>query len=468
MTVTRESTRVLTRRSGRGRAIASRLSWLAAIVLGTAWALSPMTPPVSVQANPTPSSPVSVAPDGRAAVSSVIFPAQSLPLQFSHVQHLTLPGYDDPPDCSTCHDRAAASRSSLDQLLPRESACATCHDIDRTRPEKAVPAGEPPARCDACHIGFVARADGQPATVPRARIPSPNLKFDHAAHMNLSMTCTQCHGDMVTDKVALATRDQLPSMPLCLTCHNGQRASYPVQQTSTAASAKSDRPVRRTASGRCITCHLAGPGGIVRTDYPSGRLAPSGTLYGADHDMVFRTDHRAAAQNNTDYCENCHKKRFCVDCHEGSVRPMDFHGNDYVMLHAIDARRATFDCNACHRQQTFCTGCHSRSGVSSDRQGGSEFDSLVPERQFHPAGWAAFDGRGPNHHSLQAQRNIKQCASCHREQFCVDCHGATPGTLRVNPHPAGWARSRRCKTLYARTGRMCLRCHVTLDEARCM
>lgn len=371
-------------------------------------------------------------------VSPVIYPDQDIPLRFSHVQHLTLEG--QALSCASCHKSAATSRSSLDNLIPGEDACTPCHDIDRGQPERRVAEGAPPARCDACHTGF----DAQTGVVARVRIPSPNLKFSHARHVGgEGMRCTGCHTDLVARGVDLATRDELPAMATCLGCHDGERAP-----------------------SRCVTCHLAGPGGIVQTGYASGTLQPSGSLYGAAHDLAFRTSHAAQAQNNTDYCGSCHRERFCVDCHNGAVKPMDFHGNDYVALHAIDARRGAFDCSACHRSQSFCTGCHSRSGVAADGRG-SEFDSGVDGRGFHPPGWMELGGRGPNHHSMQAQRNIEQCAACHREEFCLACHSAQPGSMRINPHPAGFGRSRRCRALLARAGRMCLRCHIGIDEARC-
>jgi hypothetical protein len=287
------------------------------------------------------------------------------------------------------------------------------------------------------------------------RVPPPNLKFDHSLHRVKGVACRTCHGDLQAERVGLATRAQLPKMATCLTCHDG-----------------------RTAARKCITCHLAGPGGIVRTDFVEGPLAPSGSLRGADHDLQFRRSHRAAAKNDPDYCAACHRTSFCVDCHNGVIKPMDFHGNDYVTLHAIDARRNRPDCSACHRLQSFCVGCHSRAGYADDGRG-SEF--LPPSsgdltRRFHANGWVVFgpdglqrgdDSRGATHHSFHAQRNIRQCVSCHREEFCKRCHTAEPGGHRVNPHPRTWRGSRRCRSLASRNGRVCLRCHVDAAEANC-
>ena len=382
--------------------------------------------------------PVALAePPAPVPVSPVVYPDQALPLRFSHALHLGRLKMA----CADCHPAALGSRSSLDLLIPGEDRCTPCHPIDRREPDKATPAGAAPARCTACHPGFT---PGGP--VARVSIPRPNLKFDHRAHRERGIACQACHRGMAG--VELATREQLPRMPLCLDCHDGRRAS-----------------------DRCVTCHLADAGGRIQTAYPQGALAPSGTLRGDAHDLTFRTDHRAAAEGGQAYCQSCHRKEECLDCHDGVMKPLDFHAADYVALHAIEARRGSPDCTACHRLQTFCVGCHSRAGVAADHKG-SEYvapSEGPPGRRFHPPGWVEFDGddlvtgddsRGENHHAFQAQRNIAQCASCHRESFCLRCHSAQPTSRRINPHPNGWRGSRRCEALRRKNGRMCLRCHT--------
>ena len=203
---------------------------------------------------------------------------------------------------------------------------------------------------------------------------------------------------------------------------------------------------------------------------------PSGSMRGDAHDLRFRKEHAAVAAGDEAYCASCHKRAFCVDCHNGTQKPMDFHANDYVSIHPVDARRGTPDCGSCHRLQTFCTGCHSRMGVGDDEKTtGFQLPSRVQPgeavtRRFHPEGWWTRTNdprtarRSASNHSFEAQRNIASCASCHREEFCVGCHKADG----ANPHPASWAGSPRCKALAARAGRMCLRCHSSLEEVhRC-
>jgi len=163
-------------------------------------------------------------------------------------------------------------------------------------------------------------------------------------------------------------------------------------------------------------------------------------------------------------CGACHDRAECVACHQGVTKPVDFHPGNYVLAHAVDARRGTPDCSACHRAQSFCVGCHERSGVG--RRAITDYNTVDPERAFHPAGWASATG-GPNRHALEARRSIASCASCHRDDECLECHSAQPGSIRASPHPRGWRNSARCRALDRGNRRMCLRCHVTQDEVGC-
>ena len=359
--------------------------------------------------------------------SPVIYPDQALPLIFTHAAHLARD-----LTCADCHSTAASSRSAVDNLLPGEAACTPCHAIDRKQPEKDA-AGGPPARCDACHLGYV---QGTPPA--RVVIPTPNLKFDHAAHVTRGMACTDCHGDLAAEEVGLATRDQLPRMRLCLECHDGE-----------------------TAADACATCHLTEVG-VLRTVLPEGPLAPSGVVFGDAHGGDFLERHGAAASKDEDYCGACHRKSFCSDCHTGVVKPADFHDGDYVLTHAVEAERNKPDCSTCHRKQSFCVGCHERSGVGTRVESGFDAD-----RPFHPEGWVSLVDLGANRHAREARANLDTCASCHREDDCLACHTAELGAPRISPHGPRWADSARCEALARKNPRLCLRCHITADEQGC-
>jgi hypothetical protein len=364
---------------------------------------------------------VAVARDPDRAWSPIVYPEQRLPLVFSHRLHLARGA-----TCATCHPAATTSRSAVDNLIPTEAACRACHPIDRSDPERVVP-GAPTSACRACHLGWTPGA-----VVARVYLTPPPLKFDHAAHAK--QPCADCHGDLGT--VDLATTKQLPTMQSCLRCH-------------------------RDDERHCTDCHLAKLGGLIETKLPQGDLVP---VRSEPHGPGFATDHKQQARQLGATCAACHDRSECVDCHQGAVKPMDFHPGNYLLAHAIDGRRGRPDCSACHRYETFCVTCHERTGIGT--RGDTQFDSSNASTQFHPPGWAS-RGPGPNRHAADARRTIASCASCHRDEDCMDCHTAEPGKGNISPHPPRWRGSARCRSLDRGNRRMCLRCHVTQNELGC-
>jgi hypothetical protein len=369
-----------------------------------------------------------------ASPSEVIFPAQQLPLRFNHQKHL-----QKGIACDFCHEKAPTSKDSADDLIPNEDVCSTCHPIDREHPEHVSKSA---TACAFCHPS---------GTDKRIVIPPPHLKFNHEVHVSKRVPCTQCH-DM--GKVDVATRAQLPEMSVCLGCHDSGRGRY-------------------HAASRCSTCHLTQPDNTLVQVFDSGKLRPSGKWRGDAHTIDFRLHHSEVAHNDEKYCNSCHRQDFCASCHNGVVKPFDFHGNDYLSRHPIDARRNDPDCNSCHRRQSFCLTCHERMGVVDPRTGHS--DGFLPfgNKRFHPVGWADTSAAGnPNHHAWQAQRNLRQCVACHRQETCLQCHASNTsaegarGQNWVNPHPPDWAGSNRCQSLADRNVRMCLRCHAPSDTAK--
>lgn len=387
--------------------------------------------------------------------SRILFPEQRLPLRFSHAAHLRRS-----IGCQSCHPQALTSTSARDNLLPQEQACQSCHPIDHAQPWKKTDG--PPAACAACHPG-APRAptpevgSGGPqleSAIARVELPAPFLKFNHQLHAQRQIGCPRCHGDFT--QVDLATRAQLPRMALCLSCHDEGLAS--------TRKGRSGR-LSPGAPARCATCHHTAPDGTVQVRYPTGLLVPSGTLRGDDHGLEFQQEHRSIALSDEDYCAACHRRDFCQRCHNGVVKPLDYHGGDFISRHGLLARRNQLDCSGCHRQQSFCLGCHERLGVidHATLPGQPPVSGFAPatSRRFHPDGWAS-PSIGPGHHSFEAQRNLRTCTSCHREESCLQCHSALSGSpfgVNVNPHPANWTTAGRCQALRARNPRVCLKCH---------
>lgn len=363
--------------------------------------------------------------DGTDDWSPVVYPLQRLPLTFSHKKHMARG-----MACVACHAAGTTSRSAVDNLLPTEAECRACHAIDRGDPAKVA---TPTAACGACHPGW---APGK--VVEQTYMTPPPLKFDHAQHTKTA--CESCHPR--SRDVDLATTQQLPTMQSCFTCH------------------KDGQDERR-----CGDCHLARLGGLLQTEFAHGSLVPGRDGLGDAHGPGFKSDHKTEARQPGASCTACHDRSECVECHTGSVKPMDFHPGDYVMTHAIDARRGKPECSACHRLESFCVACHERSGIGDNIV--SHYSAKDPSRFFHPSGWASSTPGAPNLHAQEARRNVNACVSCHREEDCMTCHSAQNGAGHISPHPSNWRGSAQCKSMDRANRRMCLRCHVTQDQLGC-
>lgn len=414
--------------------------------------------------------------------SELIFPPQELPMRFFHGKHVDDAGMD----CVDCHSLATQSIRSSDDLLPEMEICLDCHFI-----EDGADA-YPPANCSACHLSFTAENPPQfeegieigPDTFRQVKnwpelpfIPAPNIHFPHKIHIDNAIECATCHTDMLN--VDLASRLNLPTMSLCLTCHTGH----------------DDEP-----SDTCNTCHLSYPDGRLLGELPTqgqprsmveanarparvaarqerkpgfdlfpstDKLIPTGRFRPDDHRLDFLNKHRDVAAADAAYCNTCHTEAWCEDCHNNTLKPIAIHPANYAQLHAIDAMNDSAECNSCHTRQDFCITCHEQTGVTTG-------NPLNPNGlNFHPEGWVDLTfpqnigiSRERSLHAAAAQRNISACASCHTEETCMECHsnqGDLFYTVPVKPHPDGWLEDGRCGEAQRRNSHVCLKCHDVAD-----
>jgi len=350
--------------------------------------------------------------------SLAIYPAQTIPIRFNHAVHL-----EGGADCTTCHDSARKSTKASDRNLPKHPECEQCHDIKAAQRGKKV---DPPATCDYCHPGFDPSVHRIP---PPFEFPSPNVKFNHKVHVDRKVECTTCHGEM--KEVTLATRMQLPKMATCLECHDGS-----------------------SASAACTTCHLEGPSGRLQLNFASGILRPmQGNPFGLDHGPRYEFSHGSRAKTDRLMCSQCHGESDCQKCHDSLQKPLAVHPNDFITLHPVQARAESTRCASCHRLQSFCAGCHERTGVGLDADPSLRARNV----KVHPDYELWVNTLGPQHHGIAASRDINQCISCHREETCLACHSDFGSRRQINPHPDGFASM--CKSLAAKNDRPCLKCH---------
>ncbi|MBI2375841.1 MAG: hypothetical protein HYV07_17750 [Deltaproteobacteria bacterium] len=373
--------------------------------------------------------------------SEAVFPRQSIPLLFDHAVHARAPDEAKGLDgahlrCTYCHGAVETSRASSDVDLPGHATCAECHDEWLE---------QQPEGCAKCHVATTS------SIAPPLDLPAPRLVFSHAAHTNAEIACTDCHKEI--PRRTLATRADFPTMDRCVACHED-----------------------RGAPTTCGTCHLTRSDGRVLTDLQGQRLQPTRFFSSAIHDRRFTTDHSSAARNDRSLCAKCHTDRDCLECHDGLGRDARYHGGDWIAVHGVRAKHDDPSCESCHRAQGFCLDCHVRSGVATL---GSAIALDVGRRTIHVDprtsratsphpmeldGW--LNPRSRNFHGFAVQRNIRSCASCHQEQWCIRCHGSSARgpSLGGNPHGPNPQRLRG-SAAQKQSARMCLKCHSPLDVA---
>ncbi|MBI2975217.1 MAG: hypothetical protein HYY43_06480 [Deltaproteobacteria bacterium] len=76
------------------------------------------------------------------------------------------------------------------------------------------------------------------------------------------------------------------------------------------------------------------------------------------HRAGWATGHQQAAKTDAASCNGCHKKFFCIDCHQRRDTVTErVHKRNFKFYHSIEARTNPKKCDTCHKI-TFCTDCH--------------------------------------------------------------------------------------------------------------
>lgn len=335
----------------------------------------------------------------QARTGSPVVPAGDDTIRFSHARH-------EATACTTCHPTSAEQVRPRPPAIAGHSACRSCH-------QGADTGGGRDGTCAVCH-----RGPGAPRAAKR--LPAA-LVFSHRIHAGAPDGCRTCH----------RTADRMrPASAQCMQCHRGW------MQTQ-----------------RCEACHPAHPDGRLITGLPAGELVPRGGHGGDDHGPGWNQGHGRVAARREARCRACHTRRSCDRCHRGVLRPLAIHPADWELAHAGPARAGLMSCDACHRDQTDCLGCHRETGVaaSSERR--------PRNMRIHPEGYKGV-------HAADARRNLRACTGCHTEGDCIRCHGAGETGLGISPHGPGFAR--RCRLMRSRNPRPCLKCHTRQQlEALC-
>ncbi len=409
---------------------------------------------------------------------------------FDHASHrVDLEEAGDPAaSCESCHSDTTVGRMSVDSS-PQLETCWSCHAHERDdhfAPDGALPAGgavpagvvgggadragvvaggagEGDGSCRACHVPLAESGFG------RVRLEGLPVPADHGAEGFLATR----HADGATADVAR-----------CATCHTADRcaachvdASLPVIQAIPRAPATMDRiawsssyptpatheagtwdwqhAVSESAIADCSTCHTRDdcrschlepePGPVrmlpLQVDIEAPGVAIDVAAPKTHESLFFMSAHAGLAAAAPTTCATCHTETYCVDCHDGPSNG-GYHVPDFVSRHAADAYGAATECASCHSTAVFCRECHESSGFESRGRLGAGFHDAEPI-------WLL-------RHGGAARQNLENCASCHEQSDCVQCHGVL-GAFRVSPHTADFD----AEAAWARSPRTCIACHTS-------
>ena len=398
------------------------------------------------------------------ALAVVLIPAALRAQAFPHARHAGVF-----PTCMTCHEGIATGDAA--RAFPSPAACRACHD-GTVQP---VVQWTPTAR----GVGLIA--------------------FSHPTHLARAkdVVCMSCHAVANPNEWMNVAR---PAPERCLSCH---------QHTASAHLA---------ADNVCATCHRPLTKAVGFTDARVAALPKPPSHIRAD----FVSAHGDMARANAPNCSMCHARESCQRCHVNGAtapliqaldkdarvarltvgkapsypKPADHASAQFGLIHGTGARANTARCASCHTRAS-CQTCHIGDGARDVLQRMPDAraatapgvqlrqvtridpmakslaaavtaapvvaqvpraDTTTHRVSVHPTGFAR------THSTIAASGEI-QCASCHAQRFCADCHRGERTTRRYHPAnfvsihaPQAYGRDNQCTACHS-TEAFCRDCH---------
>jgi len=175
----------------------------------------------------------------RTSVGKVPQPVDEQPIAFDHSIHAGLEADGGMEmDCQYCHSLARKSRHAG---VPPTETCMGCH--------KWVSAdGRPALETLATYFPDAEHENaGKPIPWTKVHDLPDFVYFNHSAHIQGGLECTECHTDMSKETVAIRDPEMTMEMRWCLECHR----DHPAVEDNYGVGAGA----RRASLKDCYTCH---------------------------------------------------------------------------------------------------------------------------------------------------------------------------------------------------------------------
>ena len=385
--------------------------------------------------------------------------ARALSAAFPHERHAKLF-----PLCESCHGGIATGSAATS--YPPEASCQTCHN-------------------------------GTDAKVVQWRTPTRLaglLRFSHPEHASKvgseGRECGACHGTAGQPMMAV----RLASAASCLTCHTHQASGHFADDN------------------RCGSCHVA-----LTSARSLSRERVAALPRPPSHERAnFVGNHAPPTSVSALSCATCHARQSCARCHVNAATqpliaalapddrvaaivagksalyptPADHRSDAFAWGHGGAAQENGARCATCHTRPS-CTTCHTGTGgadvlrkMPNAERGGAPGVRLAQRRLLEPRGGGAplshaaqdtmkqgavvrtvsvHDADFRSAHRAQVGAAALDCAGCHTQRFCSDCHTGEAGASR-RFHAANFVAS-HASTAYGREAD-CASCHNTETSCR--
>lgn len=386
-------------------------------------------------------------------------------LDFAHDRHVEEVRREgaEPVPCSACHIDPDRGRMALVPL--QAERCLECHEVPVDRHLDAA------NECADCHRPIAEVEDGDEVFrgIPERLRHRNRAFFD--AHEGRDFILRAHGGEALASEVRCATchvEDQ------CAGCHVDAGLSpipeiprapagwdtpllppeYPEPETHRAPEFGWNHGAPAPDAADCSTCH-------TREDCQSCHLTPAPSSarelprrpdvrapgvgleasYPASHDTpFFLSMHTVAAATSPDSCAGCHTESYCSECHDAPQAPA-YHPPSFALRHSAAVGSQSAECANCHNTAAFCRECHVEVGLRSVGRLGTGYHDAEPV-------WLL-------RHPIAARQGMEQCASCHTQNDCLQCHSEL-GAFKVSPHGPDFDPERA----RAKNPLICRACHL--------
>jgi hypothetical protein len=184
--------------------------------------------------------------------------------------------------------------------------------------------------------------------------------------------------------------------------------------------------------------------------FPHRRHVVAGVSCVTCHDKLEADDGVALHIPDDTSCKSCHAKPHddhpCLDCHAAPNALAELaQARDHLKFdHRRHAPRTSGNCVRCHTgvaegdqhlrpPMASCFKCHDHDAARDARTCEACHKNLEDSRTL-PETHLAHDGDWLREHGTRGASSGDLCQSCHREQFCADCHGKTVAALPATRH----------------------------------